>query len=579
MKKYLFINAALLAVFFSLPFGYNTHDSKTNVLADINALKVRSAIYCTPDRAQLLALLDDQDIPLLPGSGTYVWKINTTSDSAQIYFNQGINTYYGFHIIESLASFKKAAKFDPDNPMVWWAQALAYGPNINDMGYSVAPDALIATKKALALIGKATPVEQALISAMEARYSDDSTKERHALDQAYTDAMKQAAEKFQDIVDVQVLYADAMMLQHPWDLWNVNGTPKPWEPSIQEVLEKTLAKAPMHPGANHYYIHIIEPSPHPEKALASADILGKLTPGLAHLVHMPSHIYLRTGQYIKGTEINADAVSKFQQYTGLFPAVTNGGFLYYLHNEHMLVNCAMLAGKYGSAIKNAMELQQSIDSATMASPPPLASLVHYVYMAPMLINVRFEKWDSLIKMSKPDSAFVYANVLYHFGRGMAFAGKNDVNEAKEESQSMKGLMRNPVLIIPMQPFSAAIDGAKTANEILDGFIALKENKNEEAIAHFTTAVKTEQAMVYDEPRDWFLNPNQYLGCAYLKNNDTKRAIDAFNKDLSRNAKNVWSLYGLRKAMEKKSNNKAAAVKTEFDKAAEQADIDFASLDF
>jgi tetratricopeptide (TPR) repeat protein len=574
MKKYAFIHAAFLTGFLFIPFSYN---AGTAAFTDINAYKAKNAISCTPDRAELTAILENLDIPLLPGSGTYDWKIKTSSDSAQLYFNQGINTYYAFHIIESLASFKKAAGFDPDNPMVWWAQALAYGPNINDLVYSATPEALSATQKAVTLMDKASPVEQELIKAMKTRYSEDSTKTRESLNQAYTDAMKAVYEKYPDSADVGTLYADAMMLQHPWNFWNVNGTPKEWTPHIEEVLEKTIGTAPLHPGANHYYIHVMEPSPTPQKAMASADLLGRVTPGLAHLVHMPSHIYLRTGLYNKGAQINQEALNRFGEYSTLFPAVTGAAFLYYLHNEHMLVNCAMLAGRYNTSIGASLDLQRSIDSATLSTPPPMGSLIHYVYMAPVLINVRFEKWDSLLAMQQPDSNYVYANVLYRFGKGMAQAGKNDVVLAKEELAAMRELMKAPSLKIPMTPFSTAIDGALTASEMLDGFIALKENRNTEAIAHFTNAVKTESEMVYDEPRDWFLNPNQYLGYAYLKNNDKANAEKAFNKDLSLNAKNVWSLYGLQQSV--KSKKKAAAVKKEFEKAAEKSDIDFAALYF
>lgn len=574
MKKYASIYAVFLTAFLFIPFSYNTGSS---AFTDINKYKAGKAISCTPDRSQLTSLLENQDIPLLPGSGTYVWKIKTSSDSAQIYFNQGINTYYAFHIIESMASFKKAAKFDPENPMVWWAQALAYGPNINDVGYNASPDAILATQKAVSLMDRASPVEQELIKAMNMRYSEDSLITRALLNQAYTDAMKAAYGKFPGSADVGTLYADAMMLQHPWDFWNVNGTPKEWTPRIEEVLETIINRAPLHPGANHYYIHIMEPSPSPQKALASADLLGRITPGLAHLVHMPSHIYLRTGQFNKGAEVNKEALKRYGEYSNLFPAVSEGAFLYYLHNEHMLVNCAMLAGRYNTSISAASDLHQSIDSATLSIPPPMGSLVHYVYMSPLLVNVRFEKWDSILAMKRPDSNYVYANVLYHFGRGMAHAGKDDVTAAKEELGMMKELMKAPSLKFPMTPFSAAIDGAITASEMLEGFIALKENKNDEAIEHFKNAVKTESEMVYDEPRDWFLNPSQYLGYAYLKNNDKANAEKAFNKDLSLNAKNVWSLYGLQHTSHSKKN--AAAAKKDFTEAAEHADVDFAEMYF
>ena len=207
--------------------------------------------------------------------------------------------YYSFHIIEAMASFKKAAKFDENSAMLHWAQALAYGPNINDFGYTASPEALSASGKAIEFSGRCTEKEMALIEAQRVRYSYDSSQTRAMLNQLYVDKMKEAYEKFPNDADVATLYADAMMLQHPWDLWKIDGTPKPWTPLIREVLEKVLAKNPNHPGANHYYIHVMEPSPYAAKALPSAERLGKTNPGLSHVVHMPSHIYLRTGLYKK----------------------------------------------------------------------------------------------------------------------------------------------------------------------------------------------------------------------------------------------------------------------------------------
>src|SRR5688572_30490283 len=386
MSKFALANAAFLTAFLTIP---NAKINNTEIFYDATAVKTKSSVSCTPDRGAIAELLAENDeINLLPGSGSYVWKINTKSDSAQLYFNQGINMYYGFHIIESIASFKKAAKFDESNPMIRWAEALAYGPNINDVEYKASADALTAVKKAVELNSNANEVEKALISAMEVRYSEDTTKKREVLNQDYVDAMKAVAEKYPDNNDVLALYADAMMLQHPWDLWAVDGVPKPWQPAIQSVLEKVIKSDPMHPGANHYYIHIVEASPDPGKALHSADVLGKITPGLSHLVHMPSHIYLRTGDLDRGIANNVEAINTYKQYSTFFPASNANAFIYYWHNLHMLANCAMLAGRYNEAIESAVELNGALDTASLASAPPLGSFLYYMYMTPVLVNVR-----------------------------------------------------------------------------------------------------------------------------------------------------------------------------------------------
>lgn len=571
MSKFALANAALLTALVTLP---NAKTDYPEVSYDAASVKARTSVSCTPDRAAIIRLLEEGDeINLLPGSGSYVWKIKTSSDSAQLYFNQGINMYYGFHIIEAIASFKKAAKFDESNPMVWWAQALAYGPNINDVGYNASPEALTTTQKAVDLSGNASDLEKSLIAAMKVRYTNDTTKTREGLNQDYVDAMKAAAEKFPDKVDVITLYADAMMLQHPWDLWNVDGTPKPWQPAIQTTLERAIKMDPMHPGANHYYIHIVEASPTPDKALHSAEVLGKITPGLSHLVHMPSHIYLRTGNFDKGIINNVDAINTYRQYSALFPASNANAFIYYWHNLHMLVNCAMLSGRYNEAIKAADELKGVFDSSTLGMPPPLGSYIQYLYVTPLLVNVRFEKWDDILAMEQPDEKYTYASVLYHFAKGMAYAGTNNFEEAKKETVTVEALMKDERLKIPMSPFSSASEGSRVAFETLNGFIALKEKDTKNAINHLEKAAELEWNMVYNEPRDWTLNPYQWLGNAYIADKHYKKAEEAFKKDLSRNAKNVWSLSGLEKSLRFQGKRKEAmAVKDELKKASAKADV-------
>jgi tetratricopeptide (TPR) repeat protein len=575
MSKFALANVALLTALLTLP---NAKLNNIEAVYDTAAVKAMASVSCTPDRAAITSLLAEGDeINLLPGSGSYVWKINTKSDSAQLYFNQGINMYYGFHIIEAIASFRKAAKFDESNPMVWWAQALSYGPNINDVGYTASPEALSSTSKAVELSANASDVEKALIAAMKVRYTDDTTKTRESLNQDYVDAMKAAAEKFPENVDVLALYADAMMLQHPWDLWAVDGVPKPWQPAIQTVLEKVIKADPMHPGANHYYIHIVEASPNPEKALHSADILGKITPGLSHLVHMPSHIYLRTGNFDRGIANNVDAVKTYRQYSTLFPASNANAFIYYWHNLHMLANCAMLAGRYNEAIAAADELKGALDTATLAMPPPLGSFLYYMYMTPTMVNLRFEKWDEILASRQPEGKYTYANVLYHFGRGMAQAGKNNFEEAKKEAAMVSDIMNDENLKIPMLPFSPVSEGSAVALETLNGFISLKQQDIKTAIINFEKAAKREWEMVYTEPRDWMLNPYQYLGNAYLADKKYKKAEEAFRKDLTRNAKNVWSLSGLEKALRSQGKKKEAmTIKEELKKASAKADTGTAS---
>ncbi|MGH2552807.1 MAG: hypothetical protein ACRDEB_03780, partial [Chitinophagaceae bacterium] len=435
----------------------------------------KNVIRCGPDWEALKDWIDETDIPPIPGAGIYQWKISTTRDSAQFYFNQGINMYYSFHIIEAMASFKKAEKFDPKCAMIFWAKALTYGPNINDLGYSASPEALAAVSAANNFTETASSFERSLIEAMSVRYTSDSADASRALlNQEYTDKMKKVFEKFPGNPDAMALYADAMMLQHPWDLWNVNGTAKPWTPLIREVLEKLLAKSPNHPGANHYYIHVMEPSPFAAKALPSAERLGKTNPGLSHVVHMPSHIYLRTGNYQKGIAVNINAVKSYKKSITLYSPVTGADFLYIIHNLHMKTNNAMMAGEFKISEEAAFETRNSIPVDYLSIPAPLGNYVQYIYMTPVLVYVRFGKWDQLLQMTEPDKSQVFSSVLYRFGRGMALVNQLRFAEAKFELAQLQQLMKDSSLSIPPIPFSAAIESAVIAENLLSGTIALKE---------------------------------------------------------------------------------------------------------
>jgi tetratricopeptide (TPR) repeat protein len=568
---------ALLALGTATLLAFRFNDSKPASAAGREALK-KNIVRCGPDWEALQPWLDAVDIPPMPGAGIYKWKISTDNDSAQFYFNQGINMYYGFHIIESMASFKKAARFDPNCAMIHWAQALAYGPNINDVGYSASPEALAANNRAAELAsGKITTKEKMLIGSMLSRYSADTTQSRAKLNQVYVDRMKDAYENFPNDPDIAALYADAMMLQHPWDLWNNDGTPKPWTPRIYDVLKKMLAKTPDHPGANHYFIHLMEPSPYSKEALPSADRLGRLTPGLSHMVHMPSHIYLRLGQYQKGAQVNETAVQSYKRSIPLYGAVTGADFLYLIHNLHMQTNQAMTGGQIGYSVKSAKETAASIPKDYLEAGGAMGNYVQYIHMTPMLVDVRFGMWEEALDRNEPPASQVYANVLYRFGRGMAFAGQSKPDDARKELQVLQQLMKDPVLAIPFTPFSPALDGAIVAEHLLIGTIALKERKHGDAIAAFEKAVRTEENMVYNEPRDWLLNPKHYLGKAYLVAARWNDAEKTLKKDLEGNENNVWALKGLQQALQGQMKTKESTkLQSRLNSAAKWADVKIVS---
>ncbi len=573
MKATLLILFAAMATALLLAFGLQKKSFTLSAKNNNRDYPGRTIISCSPDWNILKSWIEEVDVPPLPGSGKYEWKINTKHDSAQFYFNQGINTFYGFHIIEAMASFKKAARFDSACAMTYWAQALAYGPNINDLGYAASPEALAASKKADELSANATEKEKMLIQAQLVRYSPNATASRENLNQLYADKMKEMYEKFPGDADIAALYTDALMLQHPWDLWKNDGSPKPWTPRIRQVLEKLLTQSPEHPGANHYYIHVMEPSPFPSKALPSADRLGKLAPGVSHLVHMPSHIYLRTGNYRKGALVNENAVNSYKKYVELFAPVAGNDFLYVIHNLHMQSNHAMFSGNAEYSAKSAGETSKSIPTDYLSMPAPLGNYLQYIFMTPVLSNVRYGKWVELLAMETPPESQVFSTILYHFGKGMAFTHYSKIKEAKNELELLQQQLKDSSLLVPMSPFSPLIMSAIVAEQMLAGTIFLAEKKYSEAIDSYTKAVDTEENMVYNEPRDWLLNPKHYLGNAYLRAGKFAKAKQVFKKDLKNNEENGWALIGLYKALTGEKNKvEAEKIFTRYKKSFTGADI-------
>ena len=566
------VTVLAVIILFASYFTKNKNHGATSF--DPTEFKKKKIVRCSPDWNELKDQLEESDIPPIPGAGIYKWKNSTKNDSAQFYFNQGINMYYSFHIIEAMASFKKAARFDENSAILYWAQALGYGPNINDYGYRASPEALAALNKAKELSSTANDLEKSLIDAMSVRYTADSADATRAqLNQSYTDKMKIVYEKFPTNPDAQALYADAMMLQHPWDLWNIDGTPKEWTPKIREVLEKLLVKTALHPGANHYYIHVMEASPYAAKALPSADRLGKTNPGLSHVVHMPSHIYLRTGLYQKGIDVNINAVKSYKKSVPMYAPVTGADFLYVIHNLHMKTNHAMLAGNYKASEAAASETRNSIPADYLSMPAPIGNVLQYIYMTPVFNQIRFGKWDDILQEPQPDKSHIYSSVIYHFARSIAYSRKNDRAAASTELDAMREFMKDSLLGIPMTPFSAPSVGAEVAHMLLLGVIHEDKNLLDGAIKYYKKADSIESKMVYNEPRDWILNPKQFLGNAYLLKGDGRNAEKIFNADLKNNNENGWALYGLYKSLLlQKKNADAAIVSIRFKKAFAHADV-------
>ena len=512
------------------------------------AYKGKLVMQCSPDWNIINIDSLANNISILPGWGNYAWEITSASDSAGLYFQQGINMYYSFHIIEAMASFKKAQQFDGSNAMIWWSQALAYGPNINDVEETFTPDAYHAAQKAVSLSKDCTPREKALIRAMAVRYQPDNVIKRQILNQRYTDEMKNAFSQFPGDADIGALYADAIMVQHPWEYWKHNGDPHPWTPLLTEVLEKTLNIYPTHPGANHYYIHAVEASPDPRRALASANRLSELLPSVSHMVHMPSHIFIRSGYYQKGMKVNAMSVTGYNDYRSRFPAVENNAPIYLFHNLHMQAACAMFGAGYEESARIAMDCRNSFDTSYLSLAAPWGSYIQYLYMTPVINNVRFGKWQPIIDHPFLDSHHVYANVLLHWAKGIAYARQNNQSAARKELQLLKAKINKGDMNVIMQPFNAPSDAAAVAEKMLEGLIAEQAGDLQSAAIALKEAVFKEGRMIYNEPKDWILPVRPYLGAVLLKAGSFAEAEQVFLEDLKENPGNHWALKGLQEAL-------------------------------
>jgi len=523
----------------------NGHQSRSPSVAGATITQLKKAsIGCGGNYGDIA---EPVDIPPLTGWGSYTWKITTSSDSAQFYFNQGINMYYAFHTLESRASFKKAVRFDSTCAMAWYGRALSLGPNINfGSGYRAPAEAYIAAENSARYEAACTPMEKSLIWAIRQHYATNTSMSLDSLQENYTRAMEQISLKYPDNADVVTLYADALMMQHPWDLYDANLQPRSWTPGIGKVLDRALAIAPQHPGANHLRVHVLEGSLHPEDALKNAEVLATLMPGVSHLVHMPAHIYIRTGHYRYGIEANNKAVADYDSYRQLYQPVSRAAMFYSYHAIHLKAACAQMAGDYHTAMEAGDSLRRQISSRYLTAPAPVGSFIQYQYESCLFTEVRFGKWESILQEKVIDT-LPYASVIAHFARGIAYSHLLRFQEAARELQLVKEGMKNEGLSISTGINSSAYAVCQVAEAILTGVLAEQQGHPEEAIAAFQKAVSAEDSLIYNEPRDWPLPARQYLGNILLKKGAYREAILVFNKDLQINPLNGWSLTGLKLA--------------------------------
>jgi tetratricopeptide (TPR) repeat protein len=523
-----------------------------------------------PSSSQRAATLSGESgTPLFDNLGTLHHPISTSSSKAQQYFDQGLRLVFAFNHEEAVNSFKEAARLDPKAAMAYWGIGLALGPNINlPMDRETEKRAYEAVQKARELAPSTTAQEQAYIDALAVRYSVAPDAKREALDAAYAEAMGKVSARYPMDADAATLYAEAMMDQQPWDYWTLEGQPKGHAVEIVATLERALALNPNHPGACHYYIHAVEASSQPERALHCAKRLPDLAPGAGHLVHMPGHIYLRLGMYKEAVERNVHASSVDHDYlahrklTGIYPMG------YYPHNVHFLWTALSMEGRSQEAMKTARDLQRLVPWDVAAKAPALEEFAPTV----LFTLVRFGRWDEVLTVAKPPAELTYTTIIWHYARGMAFAASKRADEAQQEQKTLAGLVSS----IPddrIMGGSRVVDLAKIAELVLAGEIAARQGQYEEAIEKLKAAAEIEDRLRYYEPPLWHIPVRHSLGAVLLQAGRPADAEQVYRMDLKQHPHNGWALFGLKKSLE--AQQKQAQVKVadqEFQQAWARADV-------
>jgi hypothetical protein len=516
--------------------------------------------------------------PLLNGLKGVDFKISTSNAEAQAYFNQGLMLSYGFNHAEAARSFYQATRLDSTCAMAYWGYAYVLGPNYNA---GMEPDnfqrAWAATQKARQLAAKCTPKEKALIEALTTRYAETPPENRGPLDVAFAAAMKKVYTQFPSDPDIGALYAEAQMDLHPWDLYEKKTkAPKAWTPALVTVLESLLKKNPRHPGAHHLYIHAQEASATPEKAMTSAALLDSLVPGAGHLLHMPSHIYINTGDYHLGSLSNVSSVEADSNYITTCHAQGAYPLAYFPHNYHFLAATATLEGNSDLAWLAARKVQHYTAKEVMRQPG-WGTLQHY-YTIPYYVAVKFSMWDTLLAEPSPGKDLIYPRAIWHYARGMAFLGKHDLAHAQEEMKSLTTLAADTTLKdITIWNINTSVDLVQIASKVLSAGIAAQQNQLDKSAALLTEAIAIEDNLNYNEPPDWFFSVRHHLGAVLLKAGKNAEAERAYRQDLLTWKKNGWALIGLYNALlQQKNTGEAQTVKSAFDKAWQHADIKLAA---
>lgn len=509
--------------------------------------------------------------PLFDDRGDYHMSVSTKSPEAQRYFDQGMRLMFGFNLEEAERSFERAEQLDSTCAMCAWGTAFSLGPHINLPGL---PERTVkanaAALRAQRLVANASPRERALIEAIGKRYSDPAPIDpagQARLDSSYSAAMHDVLAHYPDDPDINVLWAESAMDVHPWDLYTPDRQPKPWTAEVVAALEKALAKAPNHVGANHFYIHAVEASANPGRALEAAKRIESMSPGEGHLVHMPAHIYHRVGQFDRSCEVNRKAVLADERYR---KAVNPQGFylMYSAHNHQFLMWSCWMAGRYEEALREARGTLDVMPLDMLRQIPGS----DYTIVYPAWTFVRFGRWQDVLNEPSPPSDFAYARGTWHAARAVAEAELGRLGEAAADRDSAAAM----AAVLPAEA-PEALNGARTlmsiATDFATGVIAWKQGDTETAVRTLSHAVATEDQLRYDEPSDWYVPVRHVLGAVLLAAGRAAEAQQVYTKDLERNPGNGWALSGLARSLKAQHKGKEATVaEAKAIKALKDADV-------
>ncbi|MFO7580805.1 hypothetical protein [Nitrosomonas halophila] len=507
--------------------------------------------------------------PRLQNLGVHTFPVSTRNERAQLFINQGINLAYGFNHAEARRAFREAARLAPGLAMAYWGQALVLGPNINAMmEENEEPQALALIQKAKSLMASATPKEQALILALEKRYSGTASN-RIVNDKAYADAMRDVHARFPDDPDITMFYVESMMDLRPWGYWMRDGRPYDGTKEIVALTEEVLRRHPKHPGALHMYIHLMEPTATPERAEQAADTLLTLMPAAGHMIHMPSHIYQRVGRYADAMKSNQMAIAADEDYIaqcraqGLYPMA------YYPHNIHFLWFAATASGQSQAALESARAIAGKISDAVLSEMPFTAVF----RVVPYWTLARFGHWQQVLAEPAPPAGNLFLKGSWHYVRGLAHVATGQLPLAEQELKQLRAIVQDPALDMPLFSSNTALSVLKIGPEVLAGEIAAARGEFDAAIAHLDRAIRYEDSLVYTEPTEWHYPPRLALGAILLEAGLPDEAETVYWEDLRRNRDNGWALFGLLQALRAQNKtSEASVIEARFKKAWEQADV-------